>query len=155
MDGKVLRSHYPFCIEIIKLQSVNIGKKSEKKRACGVLSEQAPMDSQNLDRNSRKYKTMSSVKEFAKNLLRRSYRRTKSEKEGRFDGKTPKKVIHVLRDVADDKERCTPQSSGNQKDVQDDTISEADKAWLESLELTENPAKFEEPPDEFAELLTR
>ena len=98
---------------------------------------------------------MPSVKEFAKNLLRRSYRRTKSEKEGRFDGKTPKKVTHVLRDVADDKERCTPQSSGNQKDVQDDTISEADKAWLESLELTENPTKFEEPPDEFAELLTR
>ena len=84
-----------------------------------------------------------------------SYNNTCCERSSEgFPRKTHGKVTQVGREVVDDEDPCTPNSSNAPKHV-DDTLSYEEQAWLESLELADNPVRFEEPPDEFSELLTR
>ena len=123
-----------------------------------------------FDRKSKMYQTMPSAAAMkgwrentattihaVKEVLRgfhASLKGLKLRKEGKSVKKTQGKVTQVGREVVDDEDPCTPNSSNAPKHV-DDTLSDEDQAWLESLELADNPVKFEELPDEFSELLTR
>ena len=86
----------------------------------------------------------------------REFERFDDKKDRRPAKKSSQKVTKVRSEDINDNQRPTPHSSNKPEDAEaDDTISKADKAWLESLELTDNPVQFEEPPDEFSKILTR
>ena len=85
----------------------------------------------------------------------REFERFDDKKDRRPAKKSSQKVTQVSSEDLNDNQRPTPYSSNKPEDVEeDDTISVADEAWLESLELTDNPVQFEEPPDEFSKILT-
>ena len=97
--------------------------------------------------------TIHAVKEVLRGF-HASLKGLKLQKEGKSVEKTQGKVTQVGREVVDDEDPCTPNSSKEPKHI-DDTLLDKDQAWLESLELADNPVKCEEPPDEFSKLLTR
>ena len=153
-----------------------MGKTHNDKHVRQLSGSGAEMGTIKFDRQATKYQTMPAAikkpditmaKKGWKDLTRQSVKETWKglqeslkglmiKKDRRQTKKSSQKVTKVRSEDVNDNTRPTPNSSNTPEDAEEaDTISEAAQAWLELLELTDNPVQFEDPPDEFSKILTR
>lgn len=143
-----------------------------------------PSENSSFSRNSGKYKTLpvkyekekpsqgwnafiKDLKSFYKTLSRRVIKTSKQDNDSKaalirdpaqepVDAKESKETTPGEGIVSKDaSQHTTIKEMKDDSACQDGKISDADEAWLESLETVETPLTFNDPPEDFLKLLQR